>query len=83
MFSLPSRASAAGHDSSRDVLYTVAVHICQNCGQPADRLSLVPEFEYLGCDECLEEALKQIARGQAQPKPARKEIAQSELPEVA
>ena len=78
-----SRASEAGLGSSRDVLYSAAVHICQNCGQTADRLTLVPEFEYLGCDDCMEEALKQVAREQAW-KPVRIEHMQDEpFPEAA
>src|ERR1051325_8398933 len=30
---------------------------CQNCGQSAERLTFIPEFEYMGCDECVGEAL--------------------------
>jgi hypothetical protein len=55
---------------------------CENCGQTVDRVSMVPEFDYLGCDDCMEEALKQIASEQAR-KAAHKQIVQSELPEVA
>jgi hypothetical protein len=40
-------------------------YVCQNCGVVTDRLTQVPEFDYLGCDECMEEALGQIAREQA------------------
>jgi predicted nucleic acid-binding Zn ribbon protein len=35
---------------------------CENCGQTVDRVTPVPEFLYLGCDDCMAEALKQIAR---------------------
>jgi hypothetical protein len=40
-------------------------YVCQNCGVVTDRLTQVPEFDYLGCDDCMEEALKQIARERA------------------
>ena len=46
-------------------------------------MTLVPEFEYMGCDSRMEEALKQIAREQLR-KPARIERMQGDLfPEVA
>jgi len=35
---------------------------CENCGCTVDCLTHVPEFDYMGCDDCMEEALKQIAR---------------------
>jgi hypothetical protein len=35
---------------------------CENCGQTVDRVTLVPKFEYLGCDDCMVEALRQIVR---------------------
>jgi hypothetical protein len=69
---------------SESATYSTAVHICQNCGETAERLTLVPEFEYVGCDDCMEEALKLIAREQVQPKPARMERQQGDpFPEVA
>ena len=34
---------------------------CQNCGKIVDRLTPVPEFNYMGCDDCMEEALAVIA----------------------
>ena len=84
MFSLPSRASDTGPDAGRDALYSAAVHICQNCGQTADRLTLVPEFDYMGCDACMAEALAVLAVEAAMPKPARIERQQGQLfPEVA
>lgn len=49
-------------DGSPDVLASAAVNICENCGQTADRLTLVPEFDYLGCDDCMEEAMTVLAR---------------------
>jgi hypothetical protein len=58
--------------------------ICQNCGLTVDRVTLVPGFEYMGCDDCMVEALTALARKQAQPKPARIARMQSEIfPEVA
>jgi hypothetical protein len=39
--------------------------ICQNCDRVVDRITLVPEFNYLGCDECMEEALRVIAHEEA------------------
>src|ERR1041384_7268891 len=30
--------------------------VCQNCGRSADRLTFIPEFEYMGCDDCVEES---------------------------
>ena len=58
-------------------------YVCQSCGVVTDRLTLVPEFEYMGCDSRMEEALKQIAREQLR-KPARIERMQGDLfPEVA
>jgi hypothetical protein len=37
---------------------------CENCGRTVDRVTPVPQFEYLGCDDCMVEALNQIAREQ-------------------
>jgi hypothetical protein len=31
---------------------------CGNCGKVNVPLHHVPEFDYMGCDECMEEALK-------------------------
>jgi len=44
-----------------DASSSAAVHECANCGRTADRLTLVPEFNYMGCDDCMEEALEIIA----------------------
>ena len=35
---------------------------CQNCGATVDRVTHVPEFDYMGCDDCMAEAIAQIAR---------------------
>ncbi len=34
---------------------------CENCGRTVERLALVPRFNYLGCDDCMAEALAIIA----------------------
>jgi hypothetical protein len=41
-------------------------YVCQNCTQVVSRVTLVPEFEYMGCDDCMAEALAQIEREAAQ-----------------
>lgn len=41
-----------------------AVDHCENCGRAGQRLTRVPEFDYMGCDDCMEEALAVIAREQ-------------------
>jgi hypothetical protein len=61
----------------KDASSSVAVLTCQNCGQSCERVTLVPEFEYMGCDECMEEALAVIAREQAEPKPVKYEPMQA------
>lgn len=35
---------------------------CENCGRSGERLTRVPEFDYMGCDDCMEEALAVIKR---------------------
>ena len=45
-----------------DASASVAVNECQNCGQTCETLHHVPEFGYLGCDDCMEEAMAIIAR---------------------
>ena len=40
---------------------------CQNCGRAGQRLTRVPEFDYMGCDDCMEEALAVIAREERDP----------------
>jgi hypothetical protein len=55
----------------------------ENCDQTVDRVTLVPEFNYMGCDDCMEEALQQIAREQER-KGAQIERTQGTIiPEVA
>ena len=53
-------------DEGRDFASHAEAHgKCENCGQTGERLTLVPEFDYMGCDECMEEALAVIAREEA------------------
>ena len=51
-----------GRDFKEDVTFSVAVLQCENCGQTCERVTHVPEFDYMGCDDCMEEALAVIAR---------------------
>lgn len=39
-----------------------AANQCFNCGKGCDELHYVPEFDYMGCDDCLDEAMKVIER---------------------
>jgi hypothetical protein len=48
-----------------DTTYHPDGPICQNCDRVVDRVTLVPEFNYLGCDDCMEEALRVIAHEKA------------------
>jgi hypothetical protein len=57
------RARIWGEDI--DATYHPDGPICQNCDCVVDRVTLVPEFNYLGCDDCREEALRVIAREKA------------------
>jgi hypothetical protein len=41
---------------------------CQNCGKRTNTLHHVPEFDYLACDDCMEEAMAILAREQADVK---------------
>lgn len=36
-------------------------YVCENCNQVVDRLTQVPEFDYMGCDDCMAEALAVLA----------------------
>jgi len=60
---------AARRDRNEDGSFDVDVEYdgdtCQNCGVTA-HLSLVPEFNYMGCDDCMEEALAVIAHDHRQ-----------------
>ena len=38
---------------------------CQNCGKTCERLTFIPEFEYMGCDDCVAEALAVVADKQS------------------
>jgi hypothetical protein len=54
---------AARRDRDEDGFFDVspaAVDHCENCGRSGQRLTRVPEFDYMGCDDCMEEALAVI-----------------------
>ena len=40
--------------------------ICQDCGEACDRVRLVPEFEFLGCDACYQGCLAMLAEEAAE-----------------
>jgi len=56
-------------DEGRDfaVQSSSAIDHCENCGRGGERLTRVPEFDYMGCDDCMEEALAVIAREERDP----------------
>jgi hypothetical protein len=41
--------------------FCAAGPVCQNCDRVVDRVTLVPEFNYMGCDDCMDEALHVLA----------------------
>jgi hypothetical protein len=41
---------------------SVAVLVCENCRESCERLTHVPEWDYMGCDDCMEEAMIVLAR---------------------
>lgn len=51
-----------GRDFPSDASDSYAVNTCENCGCTCERLTRVPEFDYMGCDDCMEEALAEIER---------------------
>jgi hypothetical protein len=69
-FPLESAAELAGNYARHMALHvwgddptaSVAVNTCENCGRGCETLHHVPEFDYMGCEECLEEAMAEIAR---------------------
>jgi len=54
-------------DGSPDIPEFMSSNECGNCGEKAARLTHVPEFNYMGCDECVEEAMRVIAAEVAKP----------------
>jgi hypothetical protein len=44
-----------------DPTASVAVNICENCGKSCETLHHVREFDYMGCDTCLDEAMAVLA----------------------
>src|SRR5215813_1378620 len=65
-------------DEGRDdeIVTAEAAHECFNCGKACDELQHVPEFDYMGCEDCLDEAMELLAREAAgkQLYPAEKQI---------
>jgi hypothetical protein len=53
-----------------DASSSEAVLTCENCKTHADRLTRVPEWDYMGCDDCMEEALAVIEREQIEQEAA-------------
>jgi len=49
-----------------DATFSVAVNVCENCGASCETLHEVPEFDYMGCDECMLEALAVLRREQVE-----------------
>ena len=61
-----------GRDFPGDASASCAVQVCENCGCTAEVLTRVPEFDYMGCDDCMQEALAEIAReAKREPQQAR------------
>ena len=58
-----------GRDFPADASFSEAVLTCENCKAHADRLTRVPEWDYMGCDDCMEEALAVLEREQIERKP--------------
>ena len=50
--------AAEGRD---DLVEPEAAHECFNCGKACDELHHVPEFDYMGCEDCLNEAMELLA----------------------
>jgi hypothetical protein len=73
----PAARRDRDEDGYPDASHSEAINVCQNCRAHVERLTLVPEFEYMGCDECMEEALAVIAREQAERKPVKVEPMQA------
>ena len=45
---------------------SVAVLTCENCRQTCDKLYAVPEFEFMGCGGCFDEAIEVLEREAAE-----------------
>ena len=46
-----------GDEGRDEVAQSEAAGECFNCGRRAGELHHVPEFDYMGCEECLDEAM--------------------------
>ena len=66
-----------------DPLFTLAVNVCENCRQTCDHLTRVPEFDYMACETCYDEAMEIIARETAIPvlRPIHVKVAKLTAPE--
>jgi hypothetical protein len=50
-------------DEGRDeVAQSEAACECFNCGRQCGELHHVPEFDYMGCEDCLDEAMRLLER---------------------
>jgi hypothetical protein len=49
-------------EGPEDASISVAINICENCGKRCDELHHVPEFDYMGCEDCLDEAMRLLER---------------------
>jgi hypothetical protein len=57
----------AYHDpADADAEETVAVLECENSRKACEKLHHVPEFDYMGCDDCMEEAMAELSRESAE-----------------
>jgi hypothetical protein len=66
-----------------DPLFTLAVNVCENCRQTCEHLIRVPEFDYMACERCADEAMEIIARETAIPvlRPIHVKVAKLTAPE--
>lgn len=49
-----------------DASESVAVLTCENCRQKCEKLYAVPEFEFMGCGRCFDEAIEVLEREAAE-----------------
>ena len=65
---------------SHALLYTVKRTnnpVCEDCGEACERVRLVPEFAFLGCDTCYDGCMALIAAEEAAILAARKRVARA------
>jgi hypothetical protein len=51
-----------GDEGRDDVAQSEAAGECFNCGRRSGVLHHVPEFDYMGCEDCLDEAMRLLER---------------------